>query len=151
MNSNHFLYSRCGTDQGLKSYDNSLEGGHIGYSDLLCSRCGTNQGLKSFDNSLEGGHIGVHHGNELEVVVNSQSRSKRAIAKARHQKNKRAKLSHENIEECALNNNAENQCGSEEHHILENIENQTDSDVDLINLDQYSENFNDVLLYSTMI
>jgi len=73
MNSNHFLYSRCGTDQGLKSYDNSLEGGHIGYSDLLCSRCGTDQGLKSFDNSLEGGHIGVHHGNELEVVVNSQS------------------------------------------------------------------------------
>jgi len=34
---------------------------------------------------------------------------------------------------------------------LENIDNQTDSDVDLINLDQYSEIFNDVLLYSTMI
>ena len=62
-----------------------------------------------------------------------------------------AKLSHENIEECALDNNAENQCGGEEHHILENIDNQTDSDVDLINLDQYSENFDDVLLYSTMI
>jgi len=151
INSNYFLCSRCGTDQGLKSYDNSLEGGHIGYSASVCSRCGTNQGLKSSDYSLEGGHIGAHHWNEFEVLANSQGCSKRAIARARHRKNRHTKLSQEYIQEGALDDNGDNQSDDEEHHTLEIINNQTDSDVDLIELEKYSENFDDALLYSTMI